>query len=181
MSRLEQGVLLVVALAACSASEASREGRLEARWTGTDTGQVSGFAQAEWCDDQRRLEIRIIKGDTGLAVAVFPEVVLSPDTYRVVAAGSRDSAPPKARVALRWFGATAISGLQGDSGTVVLERTDSGQLTGHLAARASSVSNSDRVTVTGEFQNLAVVSQERGCIADSVMGGSESDGTDEVD
>lgn len=167
MSRLECGVLLTLALISCRAAGSSREGELKARWTGSDTGQLSGFAVAEWCDEPRRLEIRTIKGDTGLALAVFPEVVLSPDTFRVVAAGAKDSTPPSARVALRWFGATAISGFQGDSGTVVLEQTDSGRLTGRLAARASSVSNSDRVTVTGDFENLAVIRQTRGCTADS--------------
>ena len=130
---------------------------------------------------QRRLEIRTIRGDTGLALAVFPEVVLSPDTYRVVAAGSKDSTPPSARVALRWFAATAINGFQGDSGTVVLERTDSGHLTGKLGARVSSVSNSDRVTVTGEFENLRVIPQSRGCIADSAVESSGSAEADHVD
>lgn len=181
MNRLECGVLLAVALTSCRASESSREGQLKASWTGADTGQVSGFAVAEWCEDQRRLEIRTIKGDTGLALAVFPEVVLSPDTYRVVAAGSKDSAPPTARVALRWFAATAINGFQGDSGTVVLEQTDSGQLKGQLAARVSSVSNSDRVTVTGEFENLAVIRQARGCAADSALETAKSGDTDHVD
>jgi hypothetical protein len=140
-------------------------------WTGADTGQFSGTALGEWCDEQRRLEIRIIKGDTGLALAVSPEVVLSPDSYRVVLAGSKDSARPMARLALRWFGPTAIYGFQGDSGIVVLEQTDSGQLTGRMVARARSVSNSDRLSLTGEFRNLGVLAQSRGCTslpADSV-------------
>lgn len=181
MSRPGSGLFLLLALAACRASEASRQGRLEARWTGADTGRLSGRALAEWCDEQRRLEIRAIEGDTGLALAVFPGVVLSPDSYRVVAPGSKDSAAPSARVALRWFGKTAISGFQGDSGMLVLERTDSGQLTGRLAARGSSVSNSDRVTITGEFQNLAVVPQGRGCTADSTETDSEPADSERID
>jgi hypothetical protein len=162
---------LLIAAVACRSSTASEEGHLKASWIGADTGGLSGFALAEWCDEQRRLEIRTIKGDTGLALAVSPEVVLSPDSYRVAIPGSRDTAPPSARLALRWFGPTAIHGFQGDSGTVILERTDSGRLTGSVVARGSSVSNSDRVTLTGEFQNLAVIPQSRGCTtlsADSV-------------
>ena len=63
----------------------------------------------------------------------------------------------------------------------MLERTDSGQLTGRLAARGSSVSNSDRVTITGEFQNLAVVPQGRGCTADTTVGDSEPADTERID
>jgi hypothetical protein len=181
VSRFQCGLLLTAALAACGASEPARKGLFEARWTGSDTGQLAGSAVAEWCDEQRRLEIRTVRGDTGVAVAVFPEVVLAPDTYRVVLAGSRDSQPPAARVALRYFSPTAISGFQGDSGAVVLERTDSGQLTGRVAARASSVSNSDRVTLTGKFENLAVVPQSRGCTADSGFESAEAADTDGVD
>jgi hypothetical protein len=181
VSRPVSGLLLLLGLAACRASEASRKGHLEARWFGADTGRLSGGALAEWCDEQRRLEIRTIEGDTGLAVAVFPAVVLSPDSYRVVAPGSKDSAAPSARVALRWFGKTAINGFQGDSGIVVLERTDSGQLTGRLAARGSSVSTPDRVRISGEFQNLAVVPQGRGCTADTTETDSEPADTERID
>jgi hypothetical protein len=181
VSRSGRGWFLLFALAACRASEASKDGRLEARWTGADTGRLSGGALAEWCDEQRRLEIRTVEGDTGLALAVFPDVVLSPDSYRVVAPGSKDSVAPSARVALRWFGKTAINGFQGDSGILVLERTDSGQLTGRLAARGSSVSNSARVTISGEFQNLAVVPQGRGCTADSTERDSAPADTERID
>jgi hypothetical protein len=175
------GLILLFGLAACRASEASRKGHLEARWTGPDSGRLSGGALAEWCDEQRRLEIRTIEGDTGLAVAVFPDVVLSPDSYRVVAPGSKDSTAPSARVALRYFGRTTINGFQGDSGTVVLEHTDSGQLTGYLAARGTSVSNSERVRISGKFQDLPVVPQGRGCTADSMETDSEPADTERID
>lgn len=163
--KLKSSLLLALALPACRAVGGS-EGHLEVSWVGTDTGRISGSALAEWCEERRRLEIRAIAGDTGLALAVFPGVVLSPDSYRVVIPVGKDTAAPSARVALRWFGKTAIKGFRGDSGAVVLESTDSGQLSGHLAARASSVSNSDRVTLSGEFENLAIVPQSRGCTTD---------------
>ncbi|HEU5303716.1 MAG TPA: hypothetical protein VFU40_03645, partial [Gemmatimonadales bacterium] len=164
--KLKSSLLLALALSACRVVEGSG-GHLEVSWVGTDTGRISGSALAEWCEEQRRLEIRAIAGDTGVALAVFPDVVLSPDSYRVVTPVGKDTAAPSARVALRWFGKTAIKGFRGDSGAVVLESTDSGQLSGHLATRASSVSNSDRVTLTGEFENLTVVPQSRGCASDS--------------
>jgi hypothetical protein len=178
-------LLLSLSLACDRSDSATPGGRLEARWTGSDTGQISALAAAEWCDGQRRLEIRAIGGDTGVALAIYPNVVLSPDTYPVAEPAGRDSVVPSARVGLRWFGATAIKGFQGDSGIVVLERTDSGQLSGNVGARARSVSNNDRVTVTGEFRNLTVVDQVRGCIPEPSPDSMEqvigSGDTDDVD
>lgn len=157
-------VLLSLSLSCADPASSKTQGSsLEVRWTGSDTGQISAPAAAEWCDGQRRLEIRAMGGDTGVALALYPNVILSPDSYPVVAPAKRDSVIPSARVGLRWFGATAIKGFQGDSGTVVLERTDSAQLSGNLSVRASSISNNERVTLTGEFRNLTVVDQVRGC------------------
>lgn len=154
---------------ACGYSADSRTdvGHLEADWTGADTGKISAPATAEWCEGQRLLEIRAIRGDTGFALVLYPPVILSPDTYPVRAPAGSDSAVPSARVALRWFGATTISGFQGDSGAVVLERADSGQLSGTVVARASSVANNSRIAVTGAFQNLTVVDATRGCIPET--------------
>lgn len=180
------GLALLLALAgACRAPAGvkTQAGHLEASWSGADTGKISAPATAEWCEPQRLLEIRAIRGDTGVALAIYPGVVLSADTYRVVAPKGADSVVPSARVALRWFGATAINGFQGDSGTVVVERTDSGELSGTMAARASSVSNSQRVMVTGKFRNLNVVDQLRGCVPDSASDApdTQSADTDDVD
>lgn len=163
------GVLLGLA-AGCGSPETSgtQSGYLEARWTGADTGAVSVPAIAEWCEDRRLLEIRAVAGDTGVALAVFPSVILSADSYRVVAA--TDSTAPSARVALRLFAPTAIKGFQGDSGHVVLARADSGDLTGTFEARARSVTNTDLVTVTGSFRNLEIVPAMRGCDPDSEPG-----------
>lgn len=179
-------VLLAISLS-CDGSVSSKNqgSSLEVGWTGSDTGQMSAPAVAEWCDEQRRLEIRALGGDTGVALAIYPNVILSPDSYPVVAPVPRDSVVPSARVGLRWFAATAIKGFQGDSGTVVLERTDSGRLSGKLGVRARSVSNTERVTVTGEFRNLTVLDQVRGCIPDSSLDSLEQDtvpaDTDDVD
>ncbi len=178
-------LLLSLCIACDGGDSRTPGGRFEARWTGSDTGQISAPAAAEWCEGQRRLEIQAIVGDTGVALAIYPNVVLSPDTYPVAEPARRDSLVPSARVGLRWFGATAIKGFQGDSGIVVLERTDSGHLSGNLGARARSVSNNDRVTVTAEFRNLTVVDQVRGCIPepslDSMEQLIEPGDTDDVD
>lgn len=152
-------------VAACSKVESQRSqvGRLEARWRGSESGKISTTAAAEWCADRRMLEIRAIQGDTGLAVAVYTVDTIAADSYRVVDPTRADSAPPSARVALRLFGQTSIKGYQADSGTVILEHSGAGQVSGSLAARARSVLNGDRIRLNGNFQGVAIMPQERGC------------------
>ena len=109
------------------------------------------------------LEIRAIQGDTGLAVAVYTVDTIAPDSYRVVEPTRADSAPPSARVALRLFGQTSIKGYQADSGTVILEPSGAGKVSGSLAARARSVLNGEQIRLNAKFQGVAVMPQERGC------------------
>jgi len=152
-------------IAACSKVESQRSqaGRLEVRWRGSESGKISTTAAAEWCADRRMLEIRAIQGDTGLAVAVYAVDTFASDSYRVVEPTRADSAPPSARVALRLFAQTSIKGYQADSGTVILERSDAGQVSGSLEARARSVLNGEQIRLSGKFQGVAVTTQERGC------------------
>ena len=91
------GVVLLGLAVGCGNSETSGTptGYMEARWTGADTGVVSAPAIAEWCEERRLLEIRAVRGDTGVALAVFPSVIVSADSYRVVA--PTDSTAPSAR------------------------------------------------------------------------------------
>jgi hypothetical protein len=159
-------VFVLSLMAACGKwqSQPSQAGRLEARWTGADSGKISALAAAEWCEDRRMLEIRTIQGDTGLALAVYPVDTIVSDSYPVVEPSRADSSPPSAGLALRVFAQTAIKGYQGDSGTVILERSGSGLISGRLAARAGSVANGEQIRLSGKFQGVAVRPQERGCI-----------------
>ena len=152
-------------MAACGKplTQRSLVGRLEARWTGAESGQIFASAAAEWCAQRRMLEIRAIQGDTGLAVAVYAVDTFASDSYRVVEPTRADSAPPSARVALRLFAQTSIKGYQADSGTVILERSGAGQVSGSLEARARSVLNGEQIRLSGKFQGVAVTTQERGC------------------
>lgn len=152
-------------MAACDKSESlqSQAGRLEARWTGADSGKISSPAAAEWCADSLLLEIRAIQGDTGLAMALYLVDTIAPDSYQVVEPTRADSTPPAASVALRLFVQTAIKGFQGDSGTVILERSGAGRLSGSLSARARSVLNGEQIRLSGKFERVAVMPQKRGC------------------
>jgi hypothetical protein len=136
---------------------------LEVEWSGTDRGKISGPATAEWCASKRLLEIRAIQGDTGIALALYFKDTLTGGRYRVVEPHKAESLPPAAAVALRWFTQNAVKGFQGDAGTVILERSQSGELGGNLAAGTRSVVDTQRVAVKGTFEGLAV-RPSNGCL-----------------
>lgn len=142
-------------------------GWLEARWTGADSGRLAAPASAEWCSRRGLLEVRAIQGDTGLALVLYPLDTIEADTYRVVKPEGADSLAPSAAVALRVFGSNAIHGYQGDSGTVVLERSSSGELSGVMGARARSVAGRQQLAVTATIRNLIVLPQTRGCVPEA--------------
>jgi hypothetical protein len=169
--------------AACGGSGDQRQaGRLEARWTGGDSGRVSAPATAEWCANRRLLEVRAVQGDTGFALVLYPLDTIEPDTYRVVQPEGADSLAPSAAVALRLFSPGAIKGFQGDSGNVVLEHSGSARLSGSVQARVRSVTNAERLLISGRFRDLSVVPQPRGCgpapAADSTGPTAEPPGAD---
>lgn len=166
MRRTGWGLTLALSfLVGCGAGESqqSQAGRLEAEWSGADTGKISAQATAEWCADRLWLEIRAIRGDTGLAMALYPVDSIVSDSYPVAEPTRADSVRPAASVGLRLFSATAVKGYRGDSGAVLLVAAGSGQLSGRLRASALATSSADRVTISGKFERIAVVPQQRGC------------------
>ncbi len=177
MKRSGTGLAVAVSVAAgCWGSvEEPVTGRLEARWTGPDTGQVSAPATAEWCPERRVLEIRAVFGDTGLAMVLYPLDTIDADTYRVVPPAGADSLAPSAAVALRLFSPTAIKGYQGDSGNVVLKRSGSGELAGTVDARSRSVLNGELLRITGKFRDIVVEPQTRGCLPESSADTTDAD------
>ena len=189
--RLAFGLLsaTICVSSACGRSASpARSGRVDASWTGADSGRIATRAASEWCPEHRFLEIRAIQGDTGLAVLIYPVDTIEPDTYRVVLPQTADTSPPTAAVALRVFSSNAVQGYQGDSGSVVLDRSSSGALSGTLDARVRSAVNGQLLTISGRLRDLVVVPQHRGCtrdtvvtpdsISDSTLAKPESSGTD---
>jgi hypothetical protein len=160
-----RGLAVLLMLAACNgpAGHKPGTGRLEAHWTGSDTGKISVTARAEWCGRDRFLEIRGVRGDTGLALALFPQDTIVPGRYQVRTLPVADSTRPAAGVGLRLFAQTAIKGFQGDSGSVQLRHSSPGVFSGEIEARARSVSGIQRVHLTGTFQDLTILPQVRGC------------------
>ncbi|HEY8196730.1 MAG TPA: hypothetical protein VIG04_07115 [Gemmatimonadales bacterium] len=158
-----------------------RAGRLAAQWAGADSGKISAPATAEWCAARLRLEVRAIQGDTGLAVALYPVDSIESDSYPVLDPTRADSVRPSASVGLRLFSQTAVKGYRGDSGAVLLVRLSSGRLSGKVTAWVRGVPNREQVTLSGKFDRVAVLPQERGCVAeppdsnaDSLQDSSES-------
>jgi hypothetical protein len=172
---------LLLLTAACDQQESlpSQAGRLEVQWTGADTGRISANASAEWCADRRWLEIRAVQGDTGVAMALYPVDSVVPDSYPVVEPTRADSARPTASLGLRLFSQTAVKGYRGDSGAVLLERSGSRHLSGRLTARARGVPNGEQIRLSGKFERVALLPQERGCtpeLPDTVTDTTEAAG-----
>jgi hypothetical protein len=156
--------IVLVGLPGCNWAPASRGGgQIDVRWTGSERGRLSGRATAEWCSILRLLEIRAIRGDTGIALAIHPTDTITPGEYRVLDPAKAESVPPAAGIALRWATQIAIRGFQGESGSVVLDRSPSGELSGRVTAAARSATDTGRLQVTGTFRDLAVRASTRGC------------------
>jgi hypothetical protein len=157
---------MVLLLGACrqTAERPQRVGHLEVGWNGRNGGNISASATAGWCAMRRVLEIRAVRGDTGIALALYPGKTLGPGAYRVVDGARAESVPPAARIAVRWLTPNTVQGFRGDSGRVELERSSSGQLSGSVRARARSVIDTQRISLSGTFRDLTVLPDSQGCI-----------------
>ena len=160
-------LLAIVLAAACGrpGSGTNAGARLEAAWRGAASAKIAGGATAEWCDSLRLLEIRTVRGDTGIALAIYPGGRFEPGRFPVVPPARADSTRPAAAVALRWFAETSIRGFQADSGQVVVEQAGPGLYAGTFEARATSVVDTTSLTIRGSFRGLALRPMVRGCTA----------------
>jgi hypothetical protein len=138
-------------------------GQIEVHWTGSERGDLSGPATAEWCSVLRQLEIRGIRGDTGFAILLHPTDTIPGGEYKVLDPIRAESLPPAAAIALRWTALTSVKGFQGESGSVALQRAPNGQLSGQVKAALRSVSDTQRLRIDGNFKDLRVRPQSRGC------------------
>jgi hypothetical protein len=126
---------------------------------------MSTGATAGWCAPRHMLEVRGIQGDTGVALVLYPAETLTAGVYRVVPPTRAESLAPAAALALRWLTPKTVQGFRGESGTVTLERSRTGQVSGEIKARARSVVDTQRVTVTGSFRDLMLRLEPTACAA----------------
>lgn len=169
MSRMRAGLvaMTLTALAACRKPEAVKDGpMLDLRWAGptVDSAHVSVPASAEWCDSLRTVQIQGLRGDTGIAILVYPVKEFGPGRFPVVPPARADTAPPAAAVAIRWFAETAVRGFQGDSGAVIVRQDRAGSYTGTFELAAHSVTDPAHITIRGSFRGLTVRPGRRECV-----------------
>src|SRR4051812_33985133 len=137
---------------------------MDVSWAGSARGNLSGAATAEWCGILKLLEIRGIRGDTGIAIAIYPADTIKTGDYPVREPARAESLPPAAGVALRWTTETAVKGFQGESGSIRLGRSAAGVLSARVTAAARSVTDTQRISVQATFRDLTVHPQMRGCV-----------------
>ena len=139
--------------------------RLEAEWSGAASARIAGGATAEWCDSLRVLQLQTLRGDTGIALAIYPVNLFQVGRFPVMPPARADSARPAAAVALRWLAETSIRGFQGDSGQVVVEHGWPGLYAGTFEAQAHSVTDTAHLTIRGSFRGVPLRPALRGCAA----------------
>ena len=155
---------LVAALGCHSEFQEASGGRLSIRWMGPDTAAVSAPAVAEWCASLHLLEIRAITGDTGAGIVLYPADTIGPGVYPVGRPQGADSAQrPSAAVALRWFSKTTVMGYQADTGRVTVERTPKGEIAGRFGVGARPLVTGARLTASGTFERLRIVTAPVTC------------------
>lgn len=139
---------------------------LDLRWAGptVDSARVSAPATAVWCDSLKLLQVQALRGDTGIAIALYPVKAFGAGRFPVVPPARADSAPPAAAVALRWFAETAVRGFQGDSGAVIVKQERPGSYTGTFEVSAHSVTDPAHLTIRGSFRALTLRPGGRACV-----------------
>ena len=159
--RIRRLVIGTLLLAACHGGK-SGSGRLDVMLTSTtDTVRFKVRARAHWCASDSSLEIVGTRGDSGLAVALFPKDSLLPGAYPVGAPDHAVIVRPSARVGARWFGKTLVEGFYSVSGVVNLSA--GGTVSGDLVAMLQGVGTEGQEEARGTFRNVPVRAAELPC------------------
>ena len=157
---------------------------MTASWDGSRDGSMTAPASAIWCEGRRLLEIQSIQGDTGVALVLYPGKSLRTGSYRILQPEKAESQPPAAGLALRWLAQNYVQGFRADSGQLQLERSNTGQLSGRVHARAGSVVDTQRIVVTASFSELTPRPDSLGCTpidtTDEDFAPDDTDGADDT-
>lgn len=142
-------------LPACTNSS-SGAGQLSATWTfGELSGQLASPIAAVSCPSTRLVELTATRGDTGVAILLFPtDTVVTAGNYPVFPTVIAMEPRPGAMVALRWFESVRVEAFESIDGEVVVEGAGSGGLSGRFSARLLGVERLDTVMVHGSFSGV---------------------------
>jgi len=156
---------LTVALAGCGATGSTpRDGRLEAAWTGSIKGRMSGTATAIWCSAARIAQMSAIQGDTGFGLLIHPTDSLVAGAYPIGEPASARAKAPGAALGLRLVTQAAVVGYQGGGGTLTVEQVGGARISGRFDAKASALAPaSGTLTVNGRFLDVAVAPGGAAC------------------
>ncbi len=139
--------------------------RIEAAWTGTDTGAIAASARVAWCPAGARLEVMAIRADQGFGLVLFPAGdSLSAGAFQSFDPGIDTAVRPGVAAAARWFTDERMAAFQSDSGTLELARTGSGY-DARFGFRLRGLDGEDTLLVTGRATGLVA---DTPCPADSV-------------
>ena len=157
-------LLFALALGACGPMGRPREGRLEATWTGSDKGRLSGTATAVWCRDARVALLTGVSGDTGVSLLIHPAESLTPGRYPILEPGKARTTVPAAALGLRLLGRMAVVGYQSASGALTLERAAGTRVSGRFESTAKVVSELEgTVQLVGRFRDVPVTAGGAAC------------------
>lgn len=157
--RLPLSMLCVLLLLpACGESSLGR-GQLSTTWTfGEFQGQLTADVSATICPTTRLVELVTIRGDTGVAILLFPvDTVVTTGAYPVFPTQIGIEPRPGAMVALRWFESVRVEAFESLDGEVVVEGGGAEGLSGRFSARLVGVERLDTVMVQGAFSGIAPV------------------------
>lgn len=157
---------IVMLLSGCEQSGTGP--RLEAAWTGTDTGAIAATARVAWCSVAARLEVTAIRADQGFGLVIFPVGdSLSAGEFQSFDPGIDTALRPGVAAAARWFTDERMAAFQSDSGSLELARAGNGY-DARFGFRLRGLDGQDTVVVTGRATGLMV---DTPCPADSVPAG----------
>lgn len=159
-ARAVAAVLAALALAGCG----HWGGRLDATWTGSEKGRMSGRATAIWCREARVAVVTGVSGDTGVSLLIHPAESLAAGRYPIIEAGDARRTAPAAALGLRLLARTAVVGYQSQTGTLTLAQAAPGRVSGRFEATAKIASAlAGTVKLTGRFRNVRVTGDGADC------------------
>jgi hypothetical protein len=137
---------------------------LNVEWAGTEQGHFVGRLAATHCRETGIVELIALRGDTGIAGALFlaDSSKLASGVYPVFISTTVTEPRPGALAAARWFTSTLVAAYEAIGGVIQVESGDT-VLSGKLDLHMQSVERQDTLHLTGRFDRVRVVRADTSC------------------